>query len=80
MEEKKYLKLGFCKGKQRILGSKRGTLSIAGGHDVRAKDSFSNWGHMRESDTHSQNYGQSTAAHSKIILIRLDHDFLSILL
>jgi hypothetical protein len=77
--EKKNLKLGFLKGKQRILGSKQGAPSIAHGHEVRAEESFPNWGHMRESNTRSQSYGQNTVTHSKIVSIRPDHDFLPIL-
>jgi ribosome assembly protein YihI (activator of Der GTPase) len=50
-----------------------------GGHGVRAEESFLNWGHMRETDTHSQSYGQISAAHSKIAPIRPDYDFLPIL-
>jgi hypothetical protein len=46
---------------------------------VRAEESFPNWGHMRESDTRSQSYGQFTAAHSEIAPIRPDYDFLLIL-
>jgi hypothetical protein len=34
---------------------------------VCAEESFLNWGHMRESDTRSQSYGQNTAVHSKIV-------------
>jgi hypothetical protein len=48
-------------------------------HNVLAEESFPNWGHMRESDTRSQSYGQNTTAHAKIIPIRLDHDFFQIL-
>jgi hypothetical protein len=46
---------------------------------MRAKESFPNWGHMRESDTRSQSYGQNTTAQSDIVPIRLNHDFLPIL-
>jgi hypothetical protein len=50
-----------------------------GGHDMRAEESFSNWGHMRKSNTHRQSNGQNTAAHSEIVQIKLDHNFLPIL-
>jgi len=50
-----------------------------GGHDVRAEESFPNWGHMRETVTRSQSYGQFTAAHSEIAPIRPNYDFLPIL-
>jgi len=50
-----------------------------GDQGVRAEESFPNWGHMRESDTRSQSYGQITTAHSKIAPIRPDYDFLPIL-
>jgi hypothetical protein len=50
-----------------------------GGHGVRAEEIFPNWGHMLESDTRSQSYGQITAAHSEIAPIRPDYDFLPIL-
>jgi hypothetical protein len=54
-------------------------MSIAGGHDMGAEESFPNWGHMRKSDTRSQSYGQTTVAHSEIAQIRPDHNFLPIL-
>jgi hypothetical protein len=50
-----------------------------GDHDVYAEESFPNWGHMCETDTRSQSYGQITAAHSKIAPIRPNYDFLPIL-
>lgn len=31
-----------------------------GGHDVRAKESFPDWGHNSDSDNRSQSYGQIT--------------------
>jgi hypothetical protein len=37
---------------------------------VHAEESFPNWGHMRESDTHSQSYGQNTVAHPEIAQIK----------
>jgi hypothetical protein len=50
-----------------------------GDHDMRVEESFPNWGHMHESDTRSQSYGQIIAVHSKIAPIRPDYDFLPIL-
>lgn len=50
-----------------------------GGHDMRAEESFPNWGHMRKTDTRTQSYGQISAAHSEITPIRPDYDFLPIL-
>jgi hypothetical protein len=54
-------------------------IAKLGDHDVRAEESFSNWGHMREMDTRSQSYDQITAAHSEIAQIRPNYDFLPIL-
>jgi hypothetical protein len=41
-----------------------------GGHDMHAKESFPNWGHMHESDTRSQSYDQNAVAHSELASIR----------